>query len=224
MLSKIVAGLVVAGAELRHLLVGDPEDVVGGEAAVVEPLPDLGAGDLGGRRVLHQVVDRDGADAPQPGREVLDPDARRCCAGPSSVTSPGVAAHVEEIGRASTATSSRCRSIWFGRSPRTASNASSAIGTRSGCATHVPSKPVATPRAPCPRAPSRARRAFTSASRRLGMNAAMPPIASAPRRWQVFTSSSRVGAHERHGHRDLRRGRAARTRAGARNFLITLKM
>ena len=30
----------------------------------------------------------------------------------------------------------------------------------------------------------------TSGSRRLGMKAAMPPIAKAPRRWQVFTSSS----------------------------------
>ena len=37
--------------------------------------------------------------------------------------------------------SSRWRSIWFGRSPRTRSNDSIATGTRSGCATHVPSKP-----------------------------------------------------------------------------------
>ena len=36
----------------------------------------------------------------------------------------------------------------------------------------------------------RARRSFTAASRRDGMNAAMPPIACAPRRWQVATSSS----------------------------------
>ena len=32
--------------------------------------------------------------------------------------------------------------------------------------------------------------AFTSGSRRDGMKAAMPPIACAPRRWHVFTSSS----------------------------------
>ena len=32
--------------------------------------------------------------------------------------------------------------------------------------------------------------AFTSGSRRLGMNAAIPPMACAPRPWQVFTSSS----------------------------------
>ena len=31
---------------------------------------------------------------------------------------------------------------------------------------------------------------FTSGSRRLGTNAAMPPIAWAPRRWHVFTRSS----------------------------------
>ena len=36
----------------------------------------------------------------------------------------------------------------------------------------------------------RERDAFTSASRRDGMNAAMPPIANAPRWWQVLTSSS----------------------------------
>ena len=41
---------------------------------VPHPLPHLRARDLGGRGVLHQVVDRDRAGPAQPGREVLDPD------------------------------------------------------------------------------------------------------------------------------------------------------
>ena len=51
--------------------------------------------------------------------------------------------------------------------------------------------------------PSRARTRSPRDRCAIGMNAAMPPIAWAPRRWQVLTSSSRVGAHERHGHRHL---------------------
>src|ERR1700690_526581 len=51
-------------------------------AAVVElglemqPLPDLSARDLRRRRVLHEVVDRDGAAAPKPRLDILhaDPD------------------------------------------------------------------------------------------------------------------------------------------------------
>ena len=46
------------------------------------------------------------------------------------------------------------------------------------------------PRAPCPRSPCASATAFTSGSRREGMKAAMPPIACAPRRWHVLTSSS----------------------------------
>ena len=46
------------------------------------------------------------------------------------------------------------------------------------------------PRAPCPRAPAASAISFTSGSRRFGMNAVMPPIACAPRLWQVRTSSS----------------------------------
>src|SRR2546426_12585423 len=41
-----------------------PAVVQGG--AVVDPLPDLGAGDLGGGGVLHEVVERDAAGAAQP--------------------------------------------------------------------------------------------------------------------------------------------------------------
>jgi hypothetical protein len=38
------------------------------------PPPHLGAADLGGRGVLHQVVDRDAAVPREPGREVADGD------------------------------------------------------------------------------------------------------------------------------------------------------
>ena len=63
------------------------------------------------------------------------------------------------------------------------------IGTRSGCATHEPSKPSPASRSLSSRTLASAR-ALTSGSRRLGMNAAMPPIAIAPRRWQTATSWS----------------------------------
>ncbi len=55
-------------------LADDPLDVGALDATVVDPLPDLRARDLGGRGVLHQVVDRRGADALEPGRDVADPD------------------------------------------------------------------------------------------------------------------------------------------------------
>src|SRR5207247_714287 len=78
------------------------------------------------------------------------------------------------------ATSSRSRSSWFGLSPSTASNTSVAIGTRSGCATQVPSNPLADSRSLSSRTLASAT-LFTSGSLRDGMKAAMPPIACAPR-------------------------------------------
>ena len=41
---------------------------------------------------------------------------------------------------------------------------------------------------------------MTAASRREGMRAAMPPMACAPRRWQVAHEELGVGAHEGHPH------------------------
>src|SRR5438105_11849844 len=41
----------------------------------MDPLPYLGARDLRGRGVLHQVVDRGGAGPAKPRRDVLDTDA-----------------------------------------------------------------------------------------------------------------------------------------------------
>ena len=54
------------------------------------------------------------------------------------------------------------------------------------------------------------------------MNAAMPPIAKAPRRWQVGHQQLGVGAHHRRRHGD--RARSGSTNAGpaSRKYLITL--
>ena len=140
---------------------------------------------------------------------------------PSSVTSPGVD-RTSSSSPAPTVTSSRCRSIWFGRSPRTRSNDSNATGTRSGCATHVPSKPCDASRSLSSRTFSSAI-ALTSGSRREGMNAAMPPIAWAPRLWHVFTSSSQYA--RMNGTAIVTVARSGRTNSGRwPSFLMTLKM
>ena len=47
---------------------------VGELGAVVDPLPELGAGDLGGGGVFHEVEERDAADAAQPGFDVAEAD------------------------------------------------------------------------------------------------------------------------------------------------------
>ena len=65
--------------------------------------------------------------------------------------------------------------------------------------------------------------AFTSGSRREGMNAAMPPIACAPRAWQVFTSSSVYA--RMNGTAIVTAARSGSTNSGRwPSFLITLKM
>src|SRR5690606_40504645 len=48
--------------------------VVQVQVAVVQPLPELGAGDLGGGGVLHQPVDGHAAVAVQPGGQVAHAD------------------------------------------------------------------------------------------------------------------------------------------------------
>ncbi len=58
-----------------------------------------------------------------------------------------------------------------------------------GCATHEPSKPAAASRVLVGSRTLANARSLTSGSL-LGMNAAMPPIANAPRWWQVCTSRS----------------------------------
>jgi hypothetical protein len=115
-------------------------------------------------------------------------------------------------------TSSRSRSTWFGRSPSTPSKTSVATGTRSGCATHVPSKPWPDSRCLSSRTFASAA-SFTSGSFRDGMNAAMPPIACAPRRWHDRTSSSVYACMN--GTAIVTSPRSGST---APSFLITLKM
>ena len=88
-----------------------------------------------------------------------------------------------------TSTSGRWRSSWFGRFPRARSNSLIAVSTRSGCATQVPSKPSVASRFLSSRTFASAV-SVTAGSRRLGMNAAIPPSAKAPRLWHVFTRSS----------------------------------
>src|SRR5690606_1399405 len=48
--------------------------VAAARVGVVQPLPQLGAGDLGGGRVLHHPVDRHAAVAVQPGGQVAHAD------------------------------------------------------------------------------------------------------------------------------------------------------
>ena len=178
---------------------GSRARLVGVDPPVREPLPDLRAGDLGGRGVLHEVVDRDRSRTVAARPRGTGSRPRRCSAGPSSVISPGCRRDVEELRRRSSRPS-RWRSSWFGRSPSTASNASRATGTRSGCATQVPSNP-------CPASRSLSSRtlasaiAFTSASRREGMNAAIPPIAWAPAAVARPDEELAIRAHERNRHR-----------------------
>ena len=87
-----------------------------------------------------------------------------------------------------TFTSGRCLPYWFGCG-MCLSKISFAIGTRPGCATQVPSQPSVTSRSLSARTFSIAA-SLAAGSFLMGICAAMPPIAGALRRWQVFTSSS----------------------------------
>jgi hypothetical protein len=89
---------------------------------------------------------------------------------------------------AETWTSGRWRPYWFGCG-MCWSNTSFATGTSAGCATQVPSQPSVTSRSLSWRTLSSAA-SFAFGSFLIGICAAIPPIAGAPRRWQVFTSSS----------------------------------
>ena len=106
---------------------------------------------------------------------------------PSSVRSPGVEA-ASSRSSPLTETSSRCLSSWLGESPRTPVKISLHSSTMPGWATHDPSNPAPTSRSLSARTLAKA--ASLTAGSLLGMNAAMPPIANAPRLWQVCTSRS----------------------------------
>ena len=181
--------------------------------AVAQPLPDLAAGDLGGGGVLHQVVDADRAEPAQPRLEVADADAdvgaharprspRRACR-PTASRSAAVVV-----------TSSRCRSSWCGRSPRTPSNTSRQASTMPGWATQEPSKPSPASRvlssASLAKACSLTRGVLARDERRHAADR-VRPAAVAGAHQQLG-----VGAHERHGHGHRGRGRAARSRGPAR--------
>ena len=62
----------------------------------------------------------------------------------------------------------------------------------------------------------------TSGSRRFGMNAAMPPMAWAPRRWQVETSSSVYARMKGAVMVTEFRSGSRKSLPRVRNFLITL--
>src|SRR6516164_1949094 len=72
------AHLLVNAAELFGEELVEARDVywraIAGARAVVQPLPQLCAADLGGRGILHQVIERHAAVAAQPGLEIADPD------------------------------------------------------------------------------------------------------------------------------------------------------
>jgi hypothetical protein len=152
---------------------------------VVTPLPELGAGDLGGGGVLHEVVDGRRAPAVQPRGQVLEGDAMFWRT-PSRLTSPGVSgmdrSSVDEMppppGAGPSDGAGRP-----GPPRRPPGPPPPGRGGRSRCRRSRPDSP-----GPCPPAPSRTPPVDLLV--RLGMNAAIPPMAWAPRRWQVFTSSS----------------------------------
>src|SRR5215470_14179933 len=109
---------------------------------------------------------------------------------PPSVIGPLVLATESRSGP-DTLTSSRSLSSWLGRVPRAASKTSLHSGTRSGCATQEPSKPSADSRVLSSRTLASAV-AFTSGSRRLGMNAAIPPMACAAPRPELLDDAEQV--------------------------------
>ena len=118
---------------------------------------------------------------------------------PSIVISPGVEA-TSSRSAAVESTSSRCRSTWFGRSPRTRSKISIATGTRSGCATQVPSKPWPASRSLSSRTFASAA-AFTSAIAAGGDEGGHAAHRVRAARVAGLDEQLRVGAHERDGHR-----------------------
>ena len=130
------------------------------------------------------------------------------------------AGHASKSSRSSavTETSSRRRSSWFGRSPSTASKHSVATGTRSGWATHVPSKPSPASRSLSSRtarqrdpvhlrvAPGRDERGHAADRVRAALVARLHEQLG-------------VGAHERHRHRHLH-AVGQHVSGRFRNFLI----
>src|SRR5262245_41051576 len=80
--ARIVEAIALEALQLRQLVVtqlaielGRYRPAVVERHTVAPPLPELSAGDLGRRRVLHQVEDRHGTGATEPRLDVLHADA-----------------------------------------------------------------------------------------------------------------------------------------------------
>src|SRR5699024_3109891 len=70
LIGELLPDLAERGA---HPVAGDRLTIVETDP-VLYPLPQLGAGNLGRGRILHQIVDRGGTVAPEPGGDVTDTD------------------------------------------------------------------------------------------------------------------------------------------------------
>ena len=106
----------------------------------MEPLPDLRARDFRRRRVLHQIVERHSAATAQPCPRYNCTPTRMLFAQAGFAAAALV--NLQEIGAATTCTSSRPTPSLIGTVGIRRSNTSRATGTRSGWATHVPSWPL----------------------------------------------------------------------------------
>ena len=104
--------------------------------AVFDPLPDLGARDLRRRGVLHQIVERHRAAAAQPGLDILHADADVLA---QALLGARALMHLEQLVAADRDVLAHLLELVGAGMSR--SNTSCATGTRSGCATQVPSWP-----------------------------------------------------------------------------------
>ena len=150
------------------------------------PLPQLRAADFGGGRVLHEVVDRRRTVAGQPRGEIGEADRD---VGPHPGFGDGAARDrdVDEVGGDDAELGAQSILLVGTAEDRVEDLARDRHEVR--MRDPGPVEAVADSRSLSSRTLSRAR-SLTSGSRRDGMNAAMPPMAWAPRRWQVWTSSS----------------------------------
>src|SRR5207302_5055191 len=65
--------------------------------AMPDPLPELGAADLGGGGVLHQIVEGHAAGAAQPGLDIADPTLRFCLTPASVIVPSGTARRSDAV-------------------------------------------------------------------------------------------------------------------------------
>ena len=101
---------------------------------LMDPLPDLRSGDLGGGRIFHQVIDGHAAVAPQPGGHVLDAHVDVLAQARARLFRPWDRQQV--LGRHLHVIAAAVDLVGF---RHLASNAALAMPTKPGWATHVPS-------------------------------------------------------------------------------------